>query len=130
MDTKVLLEDIKTYIKITNNQNYKERLLEAYNLLNENSIENFEEFNDSKLGIGAFTYNEITIFDRLKDEKYNSILSSYVLELSSLSNLPKDLGDRLASWGTIGNTPYRDTYIKEGFLTTGLTEEEKNKYYR
>lgn len=130
MDIKVLLEDIKTYIKITNNKNYKERLLEVYDLLKENNIKNYKEFEKSKLGIGAFTYTEITIFDRLKEEEYSSLLSSYVLELSSLSNLPKDLGDRLASWGTIGNTPYRDTYIKEGFITTGLTEEEKNKFYK
>lgn len=126
----LILRDAITYLKITKNNNYKERLLEAYYLLKENNIKSYEQFENSNIGIGAFTYTEITLFDRIKNENYMSLLSAFNIEINGLENLPKDYGDVLASYGTVGNTPYRDKYIKEGFITTGLTGEEKNRFYK
>lgn len=127
---KLVLEDIKTYYMIKNNENFKERLFEAYILVKENQIKSYEEFENCKLGIGAFTYSQITIFDRISNENYRVLLSQHLLSMAGLDNMAKDYGDRLASFGTIGKTPYREKYIKEGYITVGLTEEEKNKFYR
>ena len=128
--TDLILTDAVTYAKISENENYKERLLEAYYILRENNIDSLEKFESSDIGIGAFTYNEITLFDRLRDEEYARALAAFKIKLNEVKDMPKDIGDRLASWGRIGKTPYRNGYIKNGFITTGLTEEEKNKFYR
>ena len=68
MNLKQILSDAVTYIKIQENKNYKDRLMEAYNLLSQNGIKTYEEFEKSNIGIGAFKYSEITIFDRLNNE--------------------------------------------------------------
>lgn len=130
MEINQVLQDVKIYMMISSNENYKERLLEAYYVLKENNVNDLETFTKSNLGIGAFSYSEITIFDRIKDTKYLTMLSSFRLELLGILNLSKDYGDKLASYGTIGKTPYREKYIKSGWITEGLTEEEKNKFYR
>ena len=129
-DIDLILCDAVTYAKIRENENYKERLLEAYYTLKGNGVNSLEKFESSNIGIGAFTYTEITIFDRLNDEEYARALSAFKIKLDELKNMPKDLGDRLASFGTVGKTPYRDAYIQRGFVTEGLTDEEKNKFYR
>ena len=126
----LILKDAITYVKLSKNANYKERLLEAYQLLKENNIDTKEKFETSNLGIGAFTYSEITIFDRLNDEEYSRALAACYMELRSTENMSHDYGDMLASYGTVGKTPYRDLLIMKGHITTGLTEEEKNKYYK
>ena len=125
IDVKQVLEDAKTFMLIGINENYKERLYEAYLVLKKSNIKTYEEFETSSLGIGAFTYNQITIFDRIKDEKYYAALSSHVIEIKGLSNLPNDYGDRLASWGTIGDTPYRETLIKNGCIEDNFNFKAK-----
>ena len=124
------LKDAIIYTKISKNENYKERLLEAYYILKQNNINSKDKFENSDIGIGAFTYQEITIFDRLRNEDYSRALAAFYIELKEIDNLSKDYGDELASWGKIGKTPYRDELIKKGYITTGLTEEEINKHYR
>ena len=130
MNAKQLLQDAKNYIMICENDNYKDRLLEAYYLLKKNNINDSETFNNSNLGIGAFSYFDIMIFDRISDENYKAMLSAFRLEIMSIPNLSDDYGDKLASYGTIGKTPYREKYIKDGLITEGLTEEEKIKFIK
>lgn len=126
MDKKeLILRDAITYIKIIKNSNYKERLLEAYHLLKDNGIKSYDQFKNNKLGIGAFTYTEITIFDRLNDENYMSLLASFAIEIDGIENLPKDYGDVIASYGTVGRTPYRDEYIEKGFIVAELKDDNK-----
>lgn len=124
MDQKSLLKDIKTYIMITCNNNYKERLLEAYYWIKENNICDLNSFLNNNIDIGSFDYEEITIFDRLKDESYNALLCSFYLELKSIQNLSNDYGDMVASFGIIGKTPYRDEYVKNGLII------DKTEFYR
>lgn len=108
----LILSDAVTYIKIRKNENYKERLLDCYYTLKKSNINAQEEFEKSNLDLGAFTYEEITIFDRLKDENYSRALASYYIEIGSTYDLPKDYGDRLASWGKVKSTPHKEKYIK------------------
>ena len=51
----LILADAVTYIKIKENENYKESLLEAYYVLKKNNIDSLEKFESSDIGIGAFT---------------------------------------------------------------------------
>lgn len=113
---RLILKDAKTYKLLNINKNYCERLYEAYLTLKENNISNLEEFDNSNIGIGAFRYDEITIFDRLKDENYASALEAHKQDIKGMEELPKDYGDRLASWGTVGKTPYREDLIKRGYI--------------
>ena len=116
-----VLKDLKTYKLMQKNTNYKNRLFEAYRALKNNGIKNKKEYMNKEVGIGAFTYTELTIFDRLKkDEDYRDLLEAYSLELDSIEDYAEDYGDQLASWGTIGKTPYKEKYIEEG-----LIEEDK-----
>ena len=53
------------------NDNYKNRLEEAYNYLKEVGVTSLEDFLNRKgLKDAAFTYDEITIFDRINDKKF------------------------------------------------------------
>ena len=122
-----ILNDALTYIKISNNDNYKERLLEAYYLVKEHGIHSRQEYDRSNLGIGAFKYSEITIFDRLLDEDYSRSLAQFYIKSKEIRNMPKDFGDKLASYGTVGKTPYRDELIEKGYVEVDLPEVI-NKY--
>ncbi len=122
-----VLKDIVTFIKIQQNENYKERLIEAYYELQNYNINSAKELENSNTGIGAFTYAELTIFDRLADEEYYRIISSFIIELNSALNIPEDYGDILASYGTIGDTPYREEYIKKGFIKTNKSKKKNKK---
>ena len=128
-DVKTVVSDIRTAYILSKNNNYKERLYEAYEYLKQENVESLEDFESRKgLKIGAFTYYEVTIFDRLKDEEYKKIITNAFHNVNNIEcvNNPS-YGDDLASWGTLGYTPKRDYLIKEGYITHGLTEEEMNK---
>ena len=134
MNLELFVKDLRTYQILSHNNNYRERLLEAYYDIKVNGINNVEMFispnNPSK--VGAFTFDEITIFDRIKDEKYLSFLETAWFDIhNETESYIKDqsIGDKLASWGTLGNTPYRDEYIEKGLITHGLTEEETNRRF-
>lgn len=133
-ELETLLIDIRTYEIMTHNENYYNRLKEAYLYLKSEGILNYEDFSNRKgLKIGAFTYFEMTIFDRLKNEEYKKIVSSAWSKITNhTQEYIKDstIGDQLASWGTLGKTPYREEMIQNGTIIYGLTEEEKNKYGR
>lgn len=103
----LILKDAITYAKMNKDDNYKERLLEAYYVLRKKHIKNLEEFQNTDTGIGAFNYEEITIFDRLVNEDYSRALASFYIELKGLENMPKNFGDLLASYGTIGKIQKR-----------------------
>lgn len=129
MNYDLILNDAITYIKMQKSESYKRRLNEAYMILKQKGINGYEEFEKSNTGIGAFTYTEITIFDRIKNEDYYRALSSFYLEVGTAIETKENLGDMLASYGTVGETPYREGLIRKGYIVEGLTEEEKNKFY-
>ena len=134
MDYKVVIKDIRTYAIMSQNQNYYDRLLEAYNAIKEAGINTLEQFmsKENTVPLGAFTYYEITIFDRIKDEDYKRSISDAWHEINNHTEEyinDENIGDRLASWGRLGNTPYRDEMIADGLITVGLTEEESAKHF-
>lgn len=129
-----IISDIRTFNILKNNDNYRERLHEAYTYLKSEGINSLEDFLSRKgLLIGAFTYDEITIFDRIKDESYYHSLET---SLGTINNQMNEyvndphIGDRLASFGKLGKTPYREELIRNGYVVDGLTKEEANKHYR
>lgn len=116
------------------NQNYYDRLLEAYNAIKEAGINTLEQFmtKENIFPLEAFTYYEITIFDRIKDEEYKRSINDAWFEINNHTQEyinDKYIDNRLASWGKLGNTPYRDEMILKGLITVGLTEEESAKYF-
>lgn len=135
MDAKFLnyiARDFTTYTILTKNQNYKDRLLEAYNYIKAEGVTSVEDFTTRKgLKVGAFEYDEITIFDRLSDKEYekllNDTLSQFEIRKDYLTT--PDIGDQLASWGTLGNTPYRESFIRKGLIVEGLTPEEQQRHF-
>ncbi len=134
MDYKTVIKDIRTYHIMMSNQNYYDRLLEAYNAIRFAGISSLEEFTskDNVVPVGAFTYYEITIFDRIKDEEYKRALESAWYEIQSRTQEYIDdpeIGDRLASWGKLGNTPFRDDLISKGYIVEGLTPEETERHF-
>lgn len=131
---KTVISDIKTYNLLIKNENYKERLLEAYEYTKERGFTTYEEFSTAKDNkVGAFTYNEITVFDRLADEEYKNVIATAPFKMDELiERNAKDpqYGDKLASWGTLGKTPFRENLIKKGYIIEGLTAEERAKHFR
>ena len=125
-----ILEDMKTYFLMSNNENYKARLREAYDYIKAEGITTVEEFTARKgLKVGAFTYGEITIFDRLQDKTYESFLYDAIKIKDRYTEYAENptYGDQLASWGTLGSTPYREQMIASVPLVEGLTPEESKR---
>ena len=114
------VSDIKTCMIISSNQNYSERLKEAYDHIKDIGIKDYDDFKSREdVLVGAFTYNEITVFDRLKDENYKELLREAVVKLDrhNIQDLidNKTLGDERASWGRLGYIPFRERYIAKGY---------------
>lgn len=133
MNYKTFISDIRTYYIMTGNKNYYERLNEAYLEVKRLNIKDYTDFSTREgLKIGAFTYSEITIFDRIRSSEYEKMLMESWNELHNHTeeyrNKP-DIGDCLASWGTLGSTPYREELIDDGYVVNGLTQEEANRHF-
>ena len=130
IDTKIVISDIKTYYIMSNNQNYFDRLFEAYKYIKKEKLNTYQKFITSDNNIvGLFSYEEITIFDRLKNSRYSELIKCSWSELhrdieESIGN--PSLGDDLASYGRLGYIPKRREYIEKGFIVNSLTDEEKN----
>lgn len=128
---ETLLNDIRTYQIMTQNENFYNRLKEAHAYLKSEGVLNYEDFANRKgLKVGAFTYTEMTIFDRFNDEEYKKIVSSGWRKITNHTQEYIDnptIGDQLASWGTLGETPYREEMIQNGTITYGLTQEESQR---
>ena len=127
------IQDVKTYNILIRNENYKARLLEAYNYLKNEGVKSVEDFTTREgLLVGAFTYDEITIFDRVADREYaKKLTESYDTiskDVQAYVNNPR-IGDELASWGRLGETPDRAKLIAEGYILEGLTEEEAHRHF-
>ena len=135
MDPKlleVILEDMKTYFLMNNNENYKARLREAYDYVKAQGITTVEDFTSRQgLSVGAFTYGEITIFDRLQDNEYQAFLYEAISTKEKYKEYAGDstYGDQLASWGKLGNTPFREQMIKDGTIVEGLTPDEQRRHW-
>ena len=133
MDLKTFVSDIRTYRIMSGNKNYYNRLYEAYSEIKRLNIRDYEDFSTrEELRIGAFTYGEITIFDIIKNEEYQKLLEDAWFNLhNQTEEYRKDerLGDKLASWGTLGETPFRDQMIAQGHVIDRLTPEEQTKHY-
>lgn len=134
MTVKQVISDIRTYSILSRNENYKTRLYEAYEYLKKENVNSLEEFRKrDDLLIGAFTYDEITIFDRIKDQNYLKEISSAIFNINNnreeYINNP-NIGDDLASFGRLGYTPKRDKLINEGFIVEGLSSEETARHFK
>lgn len=129
---KSIIKDIKIY-RLMQNDNYRKRLKEAYDYIKSINIRDYNDFiTRENLLVGAFGYDEITIFDRMRDEDYAHLLADSSFELYNMIydiNNPT-LGDDLASWGKLGYTPKRDELIAKGDIVYGLTSEEQGRHYR
>ena len=103
---KLALQDIRTYRIMTQNENYKERLLEAYKYVKDMGIDSFYTYASTRHDVGAFSYAEITIFDRLNDPEYYSVIANGYnmmdMGIEEWINNPH-IGDDLASYGKLGN---------------------------
>ena len=119
---ELFLKDLRTYQIMMSNQNYYDRLLEAYQEMKSCGISTLEEFTspNNHMRCGAFTYYEISIFDRISTQEYAMKLSMAWEELHNHTqeyiNDPQ-IGDKLASWGTLGETPFREEYINKGLIS-------------
>ena len=72
---KEYYEKNKDKIKTRNNQNYADRLFEAYKYIKKEKLNTYQKFITSDNNIvGLFSYYEITIFDRLKDSEYCELI--------------------------------------------------------
>ena len=129
LEPSIVISDIKTYQIMSNNQNYADRLFEAYKYIKKEKLNTKEKFITSDKNIvGLFSYYEITIFDRLRNKEYCELIKNSWFELHhdiepNINN--PNLGDELASYGRLGYTPRRNEYIEKGFVVNSLTEEEK-----
>lgn len=131
---KQVISDIRTYSIMSKNENYKARLFEAYEYLKRENVSSLEEFKKREdLLVGAFTYDEITIFDRIKNPDYLKEISSAIFNINNhreeYINNP-NIGDELASFGKLGYTPKRDKLIKDGYIVEGLTSEEAARHFK
>ncbi len=131
---KTIVNDIRTYQIMEQNQNYRDRLYEAYLHIKDMGVETLDDFRTRKgLLLGAFNYYEVTIFDRITDKDYLEVISNAMF---TINNCLKDyienptIGDSLASWGKLGYTPKRDELISRGDIVYGLTEEEKIRHHK
>ena len=130
---KTVISDIRTYNILTRNKNYKERLFEAYEYIKERDFDTYEKFStatDNK--VGAFTYTEITIFDRLEDKEYRDVIATAPFLMDDITKKAIDnpqYGDTLASWGTLGSTPFRQKLIDRGDIIHGLTDQEVQRKF-
>ena len=134
MTVKQVISDIRTYSIMSKNENYKARLFEAYEYLKRENVSSLEEFKKREdLLVGAFTYDEITIFDRIKNPDYLKEISSAIFNINNhreeYINNP-NIGDELASFGKLGYTPKRDKLINEGFIVEGLSSEEAARHFK
>ena len=129
LEPVIVISDIKTYQIMSNNQNYADRLFEAYKYIKKEKLNTYQKFITSDNNIvGLFSYYEITIFDRLKDSEYCELIKGSWGELhrymeQNIKN--QNLGDELASYGRLGYTPKRREYIEKGLIVNCLTDDEK-----
>ena len=128
-DPRIIISDIRTFRIMSNNKNYLDRLYEAYQYIKKEKLNTEEKFNSKEdILVGLFTYEEITIFDRLKNEEYKKIISeswNTIHEKLEIIIEDKEYGDNLASHGRLGYTPKREELIRKGVFVNALTEEEK-----
>ena len=130
-----VVRDVETYSVMSQNENYSERLKEAYDYIKSVGIKDVEDFKTREgLLVGAFSWDEITIFDRLQNPEYMEAIRHGSISMTSKSFQDKinnpTLGDDLASWGKLGNTPKRDELIQKGVIVEGLTPEEHMRHGR
>ena len=102
-DPQIVISDIKTYHIMTNNQNYMDRLFEAYKYLKKEKINTHQKFILSEnFIVGVFDYYEITIFDRIKNEEYKTLIKDsweFIHKDTDRYIENSTIGDELASYG-------------------------------
>ena len=104
VEKSILLKDMWTYYGLEHNANYAERLREAYDYIKGLGITSYEQFLDTKnLKIGAFEYDEFTIFKRIEDREYLKLLSgltnNFIARVKALDPKSKK-NNELTSFGT------------------------------
>ena len=128
-----LASHIRVAIMIRQNENYNLRLHEAYQIFIDNNIESYSMFLDNKLGIGAFTYYELTFFDKINNPEYEKIVTNGMLEIMEGKNWAEkleDLGDRLMNTNRVGYTSYRQATVDRSDLVQSLTNDEISEHIR
>lgn len=94
----IVLSDLKTFKIILMNQNYGTKLRDMYKYYKSFKINSYEDFCKVSYKFGGFTYDEVTIFDRITNSKYRNLLSTTLYQLDNevmeYVNNPK-IGDEL-----------------------------------
>lgn len=102
MDLKYITSDLMTQMKFQTNKNYKDKLIEATQIFESSGIRTKQEFESNDLGIGAYTYDELTFLNRMNDEEYAQVVCSAALNMISSYETAKNdpnLGDTLLNYG-------------------------------
>ena len=104
-----LIRDIRLAKIVKENENYNARLYEAYLRVKELNINTKDEFTARKKesGIGTFSFEEIMFYDRILDLDYKKLVTTgwdTIHDLTEAIIKTPDIGDRLASYGTLGKT--------------------------
>ena len=104
-----LIKDIRLAKIVNENENYNARLYEAYLRVKELNITSKEEFlaRKKESGIGTFYFEEIMYYDRIQDYDYKKLVTTgwdTIHDLTEAIIKAPDIGDRLASYGTLGKT--------------------------
>jgi len=101
-NASTILSDLKTHMMVSANENYYQRLKEAYEVVKASGVRTYEEFRVAKLGIGAFSYTDILYFERIDNNPdYFDLLSNAAIDMKTwipaAENNPL-YGDDCAKW--------------------------------
>ena len=72
---KTYNQDIIIFDRIQRSEPYKANLMLHAIDLKRSGIQNYEEFMESSFDAGMFSYQELTYFERMKDEQYSEFVS-------------------------------------------------------
>ena len=102
-DPKIVIIDIRTYRIMSSNWNYEERLFEVYKYIKKEKIHNQLDYilYSEQTKTGNFSYEEITIFDRLKNKEYKELIENSWEMIHNQIELyinDQEIGDRIIGY--------------------------------
>src|SRR5574344_2596112 len=72
---KEFMNDVVIFSHIKNNFDYSEELIGKISLMISHNIKSYDDFIKSGINFEPFSYQELTYFNRIKDEQYFELLS-------------------------------------------------------
>lgn len=102
-DPKIVIIDIRTYRIMSSNRNYEERLFEAYKYIKKEKLNNKIDYtlHSEQAKTGTFTYEEISIFDRLRNKEYKELIETsweMIHDQIELYVNDQEIGDRIIGY--------------------------------